>query len=377
MTSAIFSVNAIAQKDNTTKARLPLTVKSNEATGEQLAYAKAEGDSINNCIAWILSQAGNNGGQIRAGEYKISYALTAPEGWYEYDNNSVFWLEPHNSNAHLWLFIQDGADGRLVSGLNISASLLNSNGNVVQEKSIPFAWMPLINGYGNNLQFGGNGNYKLQIKIMPPFFHRHDPYNGDRFTKLIKAEIPITFGELSTSEKPLSEKMEAQMELSKSTGNAYHNTLMEMFSQATDGKDTTMGDYFIAVADEYSEGHWYYKGSKFIYMEENEQSAKNNAHVEVAVCDAKTGRFLHDLNVRVTLYKGNEKVGAMNESFMWHPWLYHYGENWRVPVAGKDYRFQVHIDPPAYRRYGKNSGKQFTTAVDVIFENLIIKTGQK
>jgi uncharacterized protein involved in high-affinity Fe2+ transport len=372
-----FSIKNYGQKMHSSKAKIPPAVNSNEANKEQLVFAKAEGDSISNCIKWILSEAGNSAGQVRAGEYKITYAITAPEGWYEYNNKEVNWVTPVNANAHFWIFIQDGADGRIVSDLNITASVMNEKKELVEQKPIPFAWMPLINGYGNNLQFSADGNYEFQLKILPPFYHRHDPYNGDRFTKMVTAVIPISIRLKNIPATPLSEKMEAQTRLSKTTGDAYKNTLKEMFHQATDGKDTVSGDYFIAVADEYAEGHWFYKENKFVYMIGNEQSAKQNAHVEVAVCDAKTGRFLHDLNVVVTLYKGDQKISMQKVPFMWHPWLYHYGLNWRVPAAGKNYRFMVHFDPPAYRRYGKNMGKQFTNPVDIEFDNLTIKTGQK
>src|SRR4051794_6968267 len=164
----------------TTAPKLPLTVKSNEATKGQLAYARAEGDSIDKCTSWIVSQAGSNGGQVRAGEYKITYAVTAPEGWYEYINQQAQLQQPTNANAHLWLFVQDGADGRIVPPLNIKATIRTSAGNLVEQKMMRFAWMPLINGYGKNIQLPDDGTSSLDLSITPPIYHRHDPYNGDR-----------------------------------------------------------------------------------------------------------------------------------------------------------------------------------------------------
>jgi hypothetical protein len=79
---------------HTTSPMMPSTVKSNEATKLQLASAKAEGDAVQKNIAWIISKAGNDGGQIRTGEYKIAYAVTAPEGWYEYSNHATSWRAP-------------------------------------------------------------------------------------------------------------------------------------------------------------------------------------------------------------------------------------------------------------------------------------------
>jgi hypothetical protein len=175
----------------------------------------------------------------------------------------------------------------------------------------------------------------------------------------------------------LSDKMEAAQDLAKKAGEAYSNTLHVMYKQANDGKDTTMGDYFLACAVEYSEGYWYLKEGKLIYEMTNELSAARNAHVEVVARDERTGRFLHDLHVTATLYdNAGKKVDTRMEMFMWHPWLYHYGENWRVPHAGK-YRVHVHIDPPAYRRYGQTLGKQFVMPAEMDFTNITIKIGQK
>ena len=360
----------------TTQPMLPITAKSNEATKEQLADARAEGDSVNKCMNWVLRQPGNVSGQMRAGEYKIVYAFGAPEGWYAYSNHAVTWQGPAG-DAHLWLFVLDGADGRVVPTLDIEASVTNANGAVTDDKKIPFAWTPLINGYGNNIKLSGEGNYTIKLGIAPPTFHRHDPYNGDRFTKHTAAIIPVSITQDLTKNKPLSELMEAEQGLAKLPGDAYTHTLKDMYKQATDGKDQVVGDYFVACAIEYAEGWWLYKGDQFRYASENDMSGKTNGHLEVAVCDAKTIRFLPDLDVTATVLddRGN-KVGTMNEPFMWHPWLYHYGENWRVPKTGH-YKVHVHFEPPSYRRYGKTYGKQFTKPEDLDFDDMVIKTGQK
>lgn len=359
----------------TTHPARPLTVKSNEATMKQLAYAKAEGDSVTNAINWILKQASNSG-RLNAGEYTISYALGAPEGWYTFNNQMVNWQQPNESNAHLWVFVQDGADGRVVPPLDIKLTIRNTYGSLVESKKLPYAWMPLINGYGENILLPENANYQFVLEIEPPEYHRHDPYNGDRFMQKTTAVFEVQYSGNSATKK-LSDVMENQQRLAQKAGQAYSNTLQAMYKQANDGKDTTKGDYFFACAVEYSEGYWYQKNNKMVYKMDNELSAANNAHVEVVVRDKNTGRFMHDLPVTVTLYDASgKKLGTKMEMFMWHPWLYHYGENWRVPRPGS-YKVHVHIDPPPYRRYGKISGKQFTSPEDLDFQNIMIKTGQK
>ncbi len=361
----------------TTKPERPLTVKSNESTKEQLAFARAEGDSVDNCTTWIKQQSGSTGGQMRAGEYKLTYALAAPEGWYTFNNAALNWTQPAAAaNAHFWLFVQDGADGRIVPPLNISVAIRNQDGSLVEEMRLPFAWMPLVNGYGNNVTLPGTGSYSFVVTIAVPPYRRHDPYNGDRFTEPTTAVIPVTVSNMGNM-PVLSKQMETQQALAAKAGKAYANTLQAMYKQANDGRDTTSGDYFMAYAIEYSEGYWYEKNGKLIYKTDNEMSSETNGHVEVSVRDNKTGRFMHDLNVTASLYdQQGKKIGTKMEMFMWHPWLYHYGENWRV-AKGDKYNLYVHIDPPAYRRYGQTMGNQFSQPLEMTFNNITIKTGQK
>ncbi|WP_018611637.1 hypothetical protein [Segetibacter koreensis] len=136
----------------------------------------------------------------------------------------------------------------MIPSLNIQASIVNINGCVTDNKTIPFAWLPLINGYGNNIKLSGSGNYTINISIVARTFHRHDPYNGDRFTALTSAIIPISIiGDISKN-KPLSEEMEQEQEKARLAGAAYIHTLKYMFKQANDGKTITNGHYFVAYA---------------------------------------------------------------------------------------------------------------------------------
>ncbi|MBS1525516.1 MAG: iron transporter [Bacteroidetes bacterium] len=359
------------------KFKRPLSVPSNEATKKQLALAKAEGDAVDRCVNWLIKNPGEYAGTQNAGEYKVTWILSRPEGWYVYNDHRVSWISPAHVNAHLWLFVQDGADHRIVPPLDISLAVLNSRGETLFETKLPYAWMPLINGYGNNIELPGNGDYTFSVKINPPSYHRHDPYNGDRFTDETYLQVPVAVNlDRISSKQPLSEAMEKQKDLARLAGHAYAHTLKNMYKQANDGRDTVIGDYKIAFAVEYAEGFWDYEHGVFRYKVENDMSGRTNAHVEIAPLDAKTGRFLDNLNVTATLFKKDKKIGSMHEHFMWHPWLYHYGDNWRVPSAG-NYNLQVQFEPPAYRRYGRTDGRQFLLQVDFIFNNIKIKTGQK
>ncbi len=371
--TALFLCNDIKAQDaahTTTMPQMPLTAPSNEANKKQLQSARAEGDSVDKCVQALLKFGGSAAGQTRAGEYIVTYLISKPEGWYELEEkNNLSWHEPTGANAHLWLFVQDGSDHRLVPGLTITASLENA------QKQMPYGWAPLINGYGDNINLSNNKNDVITIRIAAPQYRRHDPYNGDRFTKTTTAVIPVSINQNQLAQQTLaSEFMEEQTALSKGAGAGYSNTLKVMFTQANEGKDTVQGDYFIAFADEYSEGWWHYMNGKFMYMTQNDEGGKTNAHIEIAVLNKSSRRFLPDLNVTVTLYDKNKKsLGTKSVPFMWHPWLYHYGENWRIPSSGKQYSAHVHVDAPPYKRYGKQWGNQFAVPVDIDFDNLTIK----
>ena len=87
-----------------------------------------------------------------------------------------------------------------------------------------------------------------------------------------------------------------------------------------------------------------------------------NLHVEIAVCDASDGRFVPALTVTGTLIDpdGNE-VGTHEHPLLWHPMIYHYGRNWKVPQDG-EYTLKVHIEPPTFMRHDEINGCRFDEA---------------
>lgn len=362
-----------------TPPQFPLMVQSKEASRAQLALARAEGDSVDKCTGWVLEVVGARGGRVHAGDYIVTYAITRPEGYYMMENNSLGWYAPVTAdNAHLWVFVQDASDHRIVPGLIIRAGLVNGRGSSVFDKTLPYGITPLVNGYGDNFRLPAELDYQLYLAIAPPRYHRHDPYNGDRFTSVVEAVLNIKVSRDNLNEELLSASMEKEQGLASGIGHAYKNALKEMFRRSSAGKDTVSGDYLVAFADEYAEAYWYYnKNKKLTYMVSQVQSSATNAHVEVAICDAKTGRFMHDLTVSTTLYYKDGELGTGDEPFMWHPWLYHYGANWRVPRSGRQYRLHVEAQPPVHRRYGRVFGRQFTRPAVADFSGVLIRTGEK
>ena len=146
-----------------------------------------------------------------------------------------------------------------------------------------------------------------------------------------------------------------------------------MYEEADDGGETHAGDYLVGYAVESAEGMYQLRDGELEWQEPGEE----NCHIEIAVRDAADGRLVPALDVRLTvLDEGGNEVGTHTQPFLWHPWLYHYGRNWKVPGEGS-YTLQVRIEPPTFGRHDKKNGLRYAEPVEVEFRGVQIKTGQK
>lgn len=171
--------------------------------------------------------------------------------------------------------------------------------------------------------------------------------------------------------KASEESTEEQLELAKKQGEAYAEALKGMDKES--GADMVrVGDYLVAIVVEDAEGMWHLENGELTWHEPGEE----NAHIEVAVCDAADGRFIPGLDVTVSV-KGPDGTdyGTHTQEMLWHPWLYHYGRNWVVGDEG-EYTIGVTIDPPTFMRHDHENGKRYADKVEVEFTRKI-KPGQK
>ena len=358
----------------------PPMAMSNEADKEQLDLAREQGRAEGEALRWITEHATGPYGEVRAGALRVVYTVTPPEGSYRFNGNELEWAEPaSDASAHLRVFLMDAGDGRLVPELHVRATVLNEAGREVASTELPFAWYPVLNGYGANIPVRSAGAYQVRVEVEPPTFRRHDPYNGYRFYKPI---IAVT-GRIRMDPQamrggtPTTVAEERNQSVADPEAKAFRDTLANMYRTAIGGKDQRAGDYVVANANEYSEAYWSFENGHFALATEMENAATRNAHIEVAVMDAKTGRFVPGLQVTARLTAPDGRVlGTHQEPFMWHPWLWHYGENWRIPHGGR-YSVHVHFDPPPYARYGRESGGVMKVPVDMDFDGQQLHPGQK
>lgn len=359
-----------------TQPAVPLAVTSDETTAQQLQFARNQGQAAEEALYFLIDKS--SGGEMMAGGFQLAYLLEKPKGYYQLSNGQMQWHEP-TEDAFLSLVVRDGYDGRPISGLQIKASLLRQNGEPVFEKEqFAFGWHPLLHRYGKNITIPEDGTYTLKVKIAPPTFWRHDPVNGDRFADTVRADfqdISLIAGNLKD---PLKEApLEEWLTLAKAQGRALRRALDAMIGGvAVDGSVTQLSPYWLAYAVEYAEGYWRFKNGKLQYNMRVEGSAEKNAHIEVAPLDAFTGRILPDLQLTTTFYQKQEKIGTYTPKLMWHPWLFHYGDNIRVPKSGQ-YQVEVSVMPPPYPIYSREWGASFGQPISFRFQDVNIKTGQK
>jgi hypothetical protein len=173
------------------------------------------------------------------------------------------------------------------------------------------------------------------------------------------------------SEVPSDEATAAQLALAKQEGDLYGQALAMLAQEATVVTQNA-GDFAVSLIAEQAEGLWKLKDSGLEWTD----PGSSNAHLEVAVRDAGDGRFVPGLNVSLSLTAPDgTDVGKHRMPFVWHPWIYHYGLNWKVPGDG-DYTATVHIDTPTFSRHDQTNGNRYAAPVDIDY-TITIKTGQK
>ncbi|MBA8881818.1 iron transporter [Phyllobacterium myrsinacearum] len=177
------------------------------------------------------------------------------------------------------------------------------------------------------------------------------------------------------SERPSDEADAKQIAMAKKEGDAYHNSLRYMAEEVADaGGQKRAGDYIVAYAQERAEGMYMPdKSGRLKWSEPTDE----NCHLEISVSDAGDKRFVPYLTIKATLLPvTGAKIGPFEIPFVWHPGLYHYGRNIKVPGDGR-YALHVTIEPPTFMRHDKINGKRYVDKVEVEFANIEIKTGRE
>lgn len=176
-------------------------------------------------------------------------------------------------------------------------------------------------------------------------------------------------------EKPSDEADRHQIAMAKREAAAYHASLKYMAEEVADaGGLARARDYIVAFAQERAEGMYMPDDDGTLeWMEPDDESC----HLEISVSDAGDQRFIPYLKIAATLTpRARKAVGPFEVPFVWHPGLYHYGKNIKVPGDGI-YKLDIVIEPPPFMRHDKVNGKRYAKTVEVAFDTITIKTAKE
>lgn len=179
---------------------------------------------------------------------------------------------------------------------------------------------------------------------------------------------------MTATEKPSDEADRNQIRMAEEEGKAYRKALDYMVNEVADnGALQICGDMIVGIAQERAEGMYHLTSPGHLEWREPPDA---NCHLEVSVSDAGDGRFIPYLEIRATLEKAGQRIGPVEVPFVWHPGLYHYGINLKVPGDGA-YTITVEIAPPRFMRHDKVNGKRYADPVTTIFRDFQVKTGHE
>jgi hypothetical protein len=364
------SVRPTSVKPNaSTPIQIPAATSGND---EQARLARQQGQADSAVLDWVLANSGPIKGDTRAGELRVAFTMTPAEGWWDRaDAAKLAWHDAPDDNVHLRIFILDLADGRLVPGLTVHATLTDANGN---QQSVPadFGWYPLINAYGGNLPLDADSTYTLRVDI-DPLSSAHT--SGNRFEHATVAEFsPVPIAQEAVSQLPLATATAWDNEpaLLKPSNAALSAAITALWTQSASGAEQAAGDYFVGYALDYSGAAVHLAGSKLRIQSLLDLTGKDNVRLEILARDSRTGRLIPSLKPEASLIAPDGKSYGPGElPMVWNASFNDYQRNARIP--NKDaYKLRVHFEVTGIRRWGRQN-ERFALPADVEFENVSLK----
>ncbi len=167
----------------------PMDPSSDEASEEQLRLAREQGDAYGRALEHMTGTVAHDGGEQRAGDYLVGYAVEEAEGMYEWTQEGLRWKAPTDENLHVEIAVRDAADGRFIPAVRVTATLISPDGEDLGTFEHPLLWHPMIYHYGRNWTVPADGEYTLRVHVEPPRFMRHDDINGLRFQEPVDVEF--------------------------------------------------------------------------------------------------------------------------------------------------------------------------------------------
>ncbi len=106
-------------------------VPSDEGDEKGLELGRAQGEALTRTLRHMTEEIAHDGREVQAGEYLVAYAVEEAEGMWVPKDGDLAWSEPGEENAHIEVAVRDAADGRLIPGLRIEATIIDGDGNEI------------------------------------------------------------------------------------------------------------------------------------------------------------------------------------------------------------------------------------------------------
>jgi hypothetical protein len=362
----------------TPQAKAPEAIPAKGGDTEWSRLAQHQGKADTAILDWVLGNSGPLKGDARSGELRVAFTITPAEGWWDKaGGGKLAWHDAPDGNVHLRIFVLDAADGRLVPGLSVSATLVDANGN---EQSVPadFGWYPLINAYGGNIPLDTDSSYTLRVTVDSTQPH-HVFGLGERSPHSTSVEFaPVQISLDAVSAMRLASEMAYanEAELLKPCNAALSAAITALWKQSLSGAEQPFGDYFVGYALDFSGLAMPIRGAKLHVKNMIDLDGKNSVRVVVLPRDSRSGRLIPGLKPQASLIAADGKLYGPGElPLTWHPWLNHYGRGTRIPRK-EVYKLHVHFEAPSFRRWGRQS-ERFASPADVEFGDVALRPETK
>lgn len=154
-------------------------VTEDTAPGEAARSASGSFRGVVASYEVAQSEIDDEGGEQEVGEYRVGYIVEPAEGWWEGAPENLAWREPAAGETnHIEILPFEQETGLLVPGAEITLTVLDEAGEVVESKPLEF-YRGEFYHYANNFSLPGSGTYALRAEIEPPTFLRHGTKDGE------------------------------------------------------------------------------------------------------------------------------------------------------------------------------------------------------
>ncbi|WP_432141218.1 iron transporter [Streptomyces sp. bgisy084] len=162
---------------------VPLVLALTACGGADSGKSPAEGQAKETAPAGVAHQhavlkaeIAANGGEARAGDYRIGYIVEAAEPWFHSEHSGhgklVSRAPAKNETHHIEIIPREAKTGRIVPDVPIRLEVIDSKGKVVQAQDLNFYYAEFFH-YANNFSIPKAGKYTLRATLQPPTFLRH------------------------------------------------------------------------------------------------------------------------------------------------------------------------------------------------------------